>query len=179
MGVGQSPWTPNGTVDTTRSIITQCPLWHLLSIISCNLTGSQLNDDRNGGQYSFAFETAKKERNYSIYSCKENSKEKSVFETTQIWLNWGISPSTQCVGSHTWHQVCQGSSTEWRILSTVKNLQPYMYPVDTHMWLAEAKTFCLIWKKFSCIKIDGTWFAKTKLECKDKRGEDHLCVATS
>ena len=23
MGVGQSPWTPNGTLDTTRSIITQ------------------------------------------------------------------------------------------------------------------------------------------------------------
>ena len=111
MGVGQSPWTPNGTVDTTRSIITQCPLWHLLSIISCNFTESQLNDDRNGGQYSFAFETAKKERNYSIYPCKENSKEKSVFcflETTQIWLNRGISPSTQCVGSNTWHQVCQG-----------------------------------------------------------------------
>ena len=155
MGVGQSPWTPNGTVDTTRSIITQCPLWHLLIIISCNFTGSQLNDDRNGGQYSFAFETAKKERNYSIYSCKENSKEKSVFcflETTQIWLNRGISPSTQCVGSNTWHQVCQGK-LHWMedFIHSWKSPTLYVSSGHTHV-VGRGQNFLLLWKKFSCIK---------------------------
>ena len=106
-------------------------------------------------QYSFDT-TERKEA--SIYlACKGNSQEKSCFWKPPKYGSTGfLSPSTQCVGSNTWHLVCQGSSTEWRILSTVKNLQPYMYPVDTHMWLAEAKTFCFLWKKFSCIKIDGT-----------------------
>ena len=70
-------------------------------------------------QYSFDT-TERKEA--SIYlACKGNSQEKSCFWKPPKYGSTGfLSPSTQCVGSNTWHQVCQGSSTEWRFHPQLK-----------------------------------------------------------
>lgn len=67
------------------------------------------------------------------------------------------------------------SSTEWRISSTVKNLQPGMYPVDTHMWLAEAKTFCFYGKNSLALKQMELDLQRQNLNAKTK-GVRITCV---